>query len=86
LPPPFFPASRLALLLRLLPSPSYDFYVVAANVWGLSDLADQQVAGATMTVAESALFFCVGAYFLVRLFREEVAHQRTRDREASQIA
>lgn len=82
----FMLASPLGILLTLLPSPVYDFYVDAPDVWGLSDLADQQIAGATMTVAESVLFFCLGGYYLVRFLREEEARQRLRDGESSQIA
>ena len=82
----FVLASPLGILLTLLPSPVYDFYVAAPDAWGLSDLADQQIAGVTMTVAESTLFFCVGAAYLVRYLRDEEARQQVRDHESSQIA
>lgn len=81
----FMLASPLGIVLALLPEPAYDFYVAAPNAWGLSDLADQQLAGITMSVEESLLFFGVGAYYLVRFLREEAAGEDARAR-SSQIA
>lgn len=81
----FMLASPLGLVLSLLPEPAYDFYVAAPDAWGLSDLADQQIAGVTMSVEESVLFFGVGAYYLARFFREEELEESARAR-SSQIA
>jgi len=36
------------LLLALVPRPIYSYYVHAPRIWGLSPLADQELAGATM--------------------------------------
>jgi putative membrane protein len=66
-------ASPLGLLLALLPSPVYDFYVEAPRVWGLDALADQQIAGITMAVSEAVVFFGVFAWFFVRFMAEEEA-------------
>ncbi|HSK15004.1 MAG TPA: cytochrome c oxidase assembly protein [Gaiellaceae bacterium] len=66
-------ASPLGLLLALLPSPLYDFYVAAPELWGLTPLADQQIAGIAMAVSESILFFAVFAYCFVRFMAEEDA-------------
>jgi len=62
----FILASPLGIVLSLLSSPAYGFYVGAPNVWGLSDLADQQLAGVTMSVEQAAVFFGVGAFFVLR--------------------
>ena len=67
----FVLGSPLGLLLALLPRPVYDFYEHAPNLWGLSDLADQQLAGVTMASEQAVVFFVVLAIFLRRFFEEE---------------
>jgi cytochrome c oxidase assembly factor CtaG len=67
----FVLASPLGLLLALLPRPVYDFYKDAPQLWGLSDLADQQIAGLTMEVEQAIVFFAVFAYFFLRFLRTE---------------
>jgi cytochrome c oxidase assembly factor CtaG len=70
----FVLASPLGLLLALLPNPVYGFYEEARQLWGLSDLTDQQIAGVTMAVEQAVIFFAVFAYFLARFLRaEEIA-------------
>jgi putative membrane protein len=64
-------ASPLGLLMALLPSPLYDFYVEAPRLWGVSPLADQQIAGLTMVVSESVVFFTMFAVYFVRFMAEE---------------
>jgi cytochrome c oxidase assembly factor CtaG len=64
-------ASPLGLLLALLPSPLYDFYVQAPRLWGVSPLADQQLAGIAMAVSESVVFFAMFSVFFVRFMAEE---------------
>jgi cytochrome c oxidase assembly factor CtaG len=81
----FILASPIGIVLSLLSSPAYDFYVAAPNGWGLSDLADQQIAGVTMSVEQAVVFFCVGAYFVLRQLRAEEARE-ARLEETSQIA
>lgn len=66
-------ASPLGLLLALLPSPLYDFYVAAPRLGGLSALADQQLAGIAMAVSEGAVFFGAFTIFFVRFMAEEEA-------------
>lgn len=66
-------ASPLGLLLALLPSPLYDFYVEAPRLWGLSALADQQLAGIAMAVSEGIVFFAAFTVFFVRFLAEEEA-------------
>ncbi len=67
----FVLASPLGLLLALLPRPVYDFYEQAPQLWGLSDLTDQQIAGVTMAVEQALVFFAVFAYFFARFLRTE---------------
>jgi putative membrane protein len=67
----FVLASPLGLLLALLPTAVYDFYEDAPQLWGLSDLTDQQIAGVTMAVEQAIVFFAVFAYFFLRFLRTE---------------
>jgi len=67
----FVLVSPLGLLLSLLPTPIYDFYVDAPRLWGLSPLADQQLAGVAMTAAEVVVFFVACAVYFARFLREE---------------
>ena len=64
-------ASPLGLLLALLPSPLYDYYVEAPRLWGLTPLADQQLAGIAMAVSESVVFFAMFTVYFVRFMAEE---------------
>jgi putative membrane protein len=67
----FVLSSPLGLLLALLPNPIYDFYEAAPQLWGLSDLTDQQIAGVTMAAEQAFVFFVVFAYFFARFLRTE---------------
>jgi cytochrome c oxidase assembly factor CtaG len=67
----FVLASPLGLLLALLPRPVYDFYEDAPQLWGLSDLMDQQIAGVTMAVEQAIVFFAVFAWYFTRFLRTE---------------
>jgi cytochrome c oxidase assembly factor CtaG len=67
----FVLASPLGLLLALLPHPVYDFYKRAPQLWGLSDLTDQQIAGLSMCVEQAIVFFAVFAHFFARFLRTE---------------
>src|SRR5919204_4067714 len=67
----FVLASPLGLLLALLPRPVYGFYKDAPQLWGLSDLTDQQIAGVSMAVEQAVVFFAVFAYFFARFLRTE---------------
>jgi cytochrome c oxidase assembly factor CtaG len=66
-------ASPLGLLLALLPSPLYDFYVEAPRLWGLTPLTDQQLAGIAMAISESIVFFAMFTLYFVRFMAEESA-------------
>ena len=78
-------AGPIGIVLSLLSSPAYDFYAAAPDMWGLSDLADQQIAGVTMSVEQAVVFFCVAAFFVLRQLRAEEARE-ARLEESSQIA
>jgi cytochrome c oxidase assembly factor CtaG len=68
----FVLASPLGLLLALLPHPVYGFYAHApTRLWGLTRLADQQIAGLTMAVEQALIFFAVFAFYLTRFLRHE---------------
>jgi putative membrane protein len=69
----FVLASPLGLLLALLPSAVYDFYKHVPRLWGLSPLADQQVAGVTMVAEQAVVFFAAFAVYVRRFLRDEAA-------------
>ena len=77
----FMLASPLGIVLSLLSEPAYAFYAGAPGVWGLSDLADQQIAGVTMSVEQAMVFFAVIAFFVLRQLREDESRE-----ESSQFA
>jgi putative membrane protein len=65
----------LGLVLALLPEPVYDAYADAPErVWGLDRLADQQLGGMTMAAEQSAVFFAVFAFWLLRFLAEQEHH------------
>lgn len=68
----FVLGSPLGLLLALLPNPVYSFYSHApVRVWGLSRLADQQIAGLTMAIEQAVVFFTLFVVYLARFMRHE---------------
>lgn len=67
-------ASPIGLLLALIPEPVYEFYVDAPReLWGLSPLVDQQIAGVTMSLEQAFVFFAAFALFFARFLREQDA-------------
>src|SRR5438105_3246564 len=69
----FVLASPLGLLLALLPRAIYGYYEHAPRIWGLSPLADQELAGATMAGEQAVVLFAVFAYWFRRFLAEEGA-------------
>jgi cytochrome c oxidase assembly factor CtaG len=68
----FVLASPLGLLLALLPRPVYGFYVDARpRVWGLSAIADQEIAGVTMASEQAVVLFLVFFFWFRRFLAEE---------------
>jgi cytochrome c oxidase assembly factor CtaG len=67
----FLLASPLGLLLALIPEPIYDWYEDGPGLWGLSPLADQQIAGVTMSLEQAFVFFAACTYFFLRALGSE---------------
>jgi putative membrane protein len=67
----FVLGSPIGLVLALVPDPIYAFYEEAPRTWGLSALADQQLAGILMAFEQSIVFFAVFAYWVLRFFAEQ---------------
>jgi cytochrome c oxidase assembly factor CtaG len=65
--------SPLGLLLALIPTAVYDFYVDAPRLWGLTPLGDQQLAGMTMAAEEAVVFFGAFVVYFARFMRREDA-------------
>jgi cytochrome c oxidase assembly factor CtaG len=77
----FVLASPIGLLLALVGRPVYGFYAGAPErLWGLSRLADQQVAGLTMASEQAVVFFAVFALYFFRFFADEERLAVTSDR------
>jgi cytochrome c oxidase assembly factor CtaG len=74
----FVLASPLGLLLALVPSTVYAFYERAPELWGLSHLADQQLAGVTMAAEQAIVFFAVFVGYLGRHLRAEEGREQLR--------
>lgn len=67
-----FPMALLALLLVASGNVVYDFYAAAPRQWGISPIADQQVAGMIMgALGEAASFVAITLLFFRYLDREE---------------
>jgi putative membrane protein len=69
----FVLASPLGLLLALQPRAIYGYYEHAPRLWGLSPLADQELAGATMAAEQAVVLFVVFAYWFRRFLVEDGA-------------
>ncbi len=68
----FVLASPIGLVMALVPSAIYSFYVDAPErLWGLTALEDQQIAGMLMAVEQAAVFFAVFLFWLLRFLAEE---------------
>ncbi len=80
----FVLGSPIGLVIALVPSAIYDFYVDAPErLWGLDALEDQQIAGLLMAVEQSIVFFAVFAVFFLRFLAEEERRAEADDDEAS---
>ena len=67
-------AAPLGLLLALLPSAIYPYYVaVRPRIWGLTPLGDQELAGATMAAEQALVLFVAFGYWFRRFLGEEGA-------------
>jgi cytochrome c oxidase assembly factor CtaG len=70
----FVLASPLGLLFALLPNAVYPFYVHARpRIWGLTPLADQEIAGVTMASEQAVVLFAMFLFWFRRFLAEEGA-------------
>ncbi|MDW8338064.1 MAG: cytochrome c oxidase assembly protein [Thermoleophilia bacterium] len=77
----FVLGSPIGLVIALVPSAMYAFYVEAPQrLWGLSALADQQLGGVLMAVEQAIVFFAVFAYWFSRFLEEEEERQADEER------
>jgi putative membrane protein len=68
----FVLGSPVGLVMALVPSAIYDFYVEAHHrVWGLDPLEDQQLAGMLMAIEQAVVFFAVFVFWFFRFLAEE---------------
>jgi putative membrane protein len=72
----FVLVSPIGLLLSLLPEPLYGFYEEAPRLWGVSAIADQQIAGVTMALEEALVFCAACSIYFLRFLREQ-EHEET---------
>jgi putative membrane protein len=67
-----FPMAVLALLLLASSSVVYDFYETTPGLWGISPIADQQIAGLIMgALGEAASFIAFSLLFVRYLVQED---------------
>jgi putative membrane protein len=71
----FVLASPLGLLLALLPDAVYGFYDDGRDLWGMSPLTDQQIAGITMATEQAIVFFAVLAFFFYRFVQAQEVYE-----------
>jgi cytochrome c oxidase assembly factor CtaG len=67
----FVLGSPIGLVLALVPDAIYEFYERAPRTWGLTALADQQLAGASMAFEQGIVFGAVFAYWFARFLAEQ---------------
>ncbi|HET7044576.1 MAG TPA: cytochrome c oxidase assembly protein [Gaiellaceae bacterium] len=73
----FVLASPIGLLIALVPTAVYDFYLSAPErLFGLSRLEDQQLAGMTMAAEQAIVFFAVFGFYLLRFLAQEELGER----------
>lgn len=76
------PATVLGLLFTVASRPFYDFYARAPRLWGISAIADQQIAGVIMLGAGNLIYFLAVVVVFWRVFsdpaRDEELAQRAR--------
>lgn len=69
-----FPMGLLALLLIATNTVVYGYYATGPDLWGISPITDQQVAGIIMgALGESASFIAISLLFMRYLDRDEAA-------------
>ena len=66
--------------------PIYQYYVDAPGIWGVSDLADQQVGGLIMKVGGGVLFMTLLVVTFFRWYAREEAESAAERRESQRLA
>ena len=66
----FMHTSLLGALLSFAGAPWYPLYELRPQAWGLTPLADQQLAGVIMWVPMSAIYLAAGLAAMARLLEE----------------
>ena len=72
----FMHTNLLGALLTFAHAPWYPLYELRPTAWGLSPLADQQLAGVIMWVPMSTLYLAAGLALMARLLAEPGSRQR----------
>ncbi len=75
------PPTVLGLIFTVAPRPFYDFYARAPQLWGLSPVVDQQLAGVVMFGAGNLIYFAAVVMVFWRVFSDPA-----RDEEEAQRA
>jgi cytochrome c oxidase assembly factor CtaG len=75
------PPTVLGLIFTVAPHPFYDFYARAPRLWGLTPIADQQLAGVVMFGAGNLIYFAAVVMVFWRVFTDPA-----RDEEDAQRA
>lgn len=75
------PPTVLGLIFTIAPHAFYDFYARAPRLWGLSPVADQQLAGVAMFGAGNLIYFAAVVAVFWRMFTDPA-----RDEEEAQRA
>jgi putative membrane protein len=76
------PPTVLGLIFTIAPHAFYDFYVRAPRLWGLSPVADQQLAGVVMFGAGNLIYFAAVVAVFWRVFGDP-AHDEEEAQRAS---
>lgn len=71
-------ATGLGAIITLATSPIYPFYLDAPRLWGLSVMADQQIAGLIMWVPGNMFYFAVFMYDLYVWFQDQERREKKR--------
>jgi cytochrome c oxidase assembly factor CtaG len=76
------PPTVLGLIFTVAPHPFYDFYARAPRLWGLTPVADQQLAGVVMFGAGNLIYFAAVVMIFWRVFSDPAGDEE-RARQAS---
>ena len=75
----------LGIIITFSPSLLYDFYAGRSEVWGLSPLTDQNMAGALMALEQSLIMGAALAYLFIRMLAESEREEQRAERFGSDL-